>query len=72
MYTRRLFLRPVTSSLTDYLQKLCAADLGVTDAEGFLLPYLSQQKSFLRGMEEESCRWSALLLVLWKHTALKV
>lgn len=55
MYTRRVFLRPVTSSLTDYLQKLCAADLGVTDAEGFLLPYLSQQKSFLKAMGEESC-----------------
>lgn len=34
----------------DYLQKLCAADLGVTDAEGFLLPYLSQQKSFVVGV----------------------
>ena len=56
----------------NYLQKFCVADLGVIDAEGFLLPYLSQQKSFLRGMEEKSCRWSALLLLLWKHTALKV
>ena len=43
----------------NYLQKLHVADLGVTDAEGFLLPYLSQQKFFLRAMEEESCRWSA-------------
>ena len=56
----------------NYLQKFCVDDLGVTDAEGFLSPYLSQQKSFLRAMEEESCRWSALLLALWKHTALKV
>ena len=56
----------------NYLQKFCVDDLGVTDAEGFLSPYLSPKKSFLRAMEEESCRWSALLLALWKHTALKV
>ena len=39
----------------NYLQKFCVDDLGVTDAEGFLSPYLSQQKSFLKAMGEESC-----------------
>jgi hypothetical protein len=42
--------------LTNYLQKFCVTDLWVADAKGFLLPYLSQQKSFLKVTKENSCR----------------
>lgn len=36
----------------NYLQKFCVADLSVTDAKGFLLSYLSQQKSFMVGVAD--------------------
>lgn len=34
----------------NHLQEFGVADLGVTDAEGFLLSHLSQQKSFVVGV----------------------